>query len=179
MGPLKEKVAGIEIGEDAVKLASEKGYPVFFLGGKDESRCESGISIARQAADKLKKKYPGLIVAGARHGYYKKDGEENEETIRAINESGAVILFVCFGAPVQEKWISDNRSKLPGVKLFLALGGSLDGYSENVRRAPEIFIKSGLEWFYRLLCQPSRIGRMMSLPKFYFGTWLYKIKGKS
>lgn len=61
---------------------------------------------------------------------------------------------------------------------MLALGGSLDGYSGNVRRAPEFFCRHGLEWFYRLICQPSRIGRMMKLPKFYFGTWLYKLRRK-
>ena len=89
------------------------------------------------------------------------------------------MLFVCLGCPAQEKWIYTNRKKLGGVVLFLALGGSLDGYSGNVKRAPKIFIKLGLEWFYRLLCEPSRIGRMMKLPKFYFGTWMYKLSGKN
>ena len=88
------------------------------------------------------------------------------------------MLFVCLGAPVQEKWIAANRDKLDNVKLMLALGGSLDGYSGNVKRAPKVFRKLGLEWFYRLLCDPKRIGRMMALPKFYFGTWLFKLRGK-
>ena len=88
-------------------------------------------------------------------------------------------MFVCLGCPAQEKWIYANREKLGGVVLFLALGGSLDGYSGNVKRAPKLFIKLGLEWFYRLLCEPSRIGRMMKLPKFYFGTWMYKLSGKN
>ena len=123
-------------------------------------------------------KLPGIVFAGTRHGYFKKDGEENDETIRLINGSGAKILFVCLGCPAQEKWIDANRDRLPNVRLFMGLGGSLDGYTGNVKRAPKVFIDLGLEWFYRLLCQPQRIGRMMSLPKFYFGTWMYKLKKK-
>lgn len=176
--PLKEKVAGYDFGLGVFALAAKKGTPVFLFGGKDGSDSETGETVAEQCARVMKEKYPGLNIAGTRHGYYKKEGEENEETLRQINASGAEILYVCLGAPAQEKWIYANRDKLPGVKLFLGLGGSLDGYSGNVKRAPDIFIRLGLEWFYRLLCQPWRIVRMMNLPKFYFGTWLYKLKKK-
>lgn len=174
--PLKCKVPGVELGERMVKSAAEHGYKVFLFGGKDGSRTESGVSVGEQCKAVLEAKYKGLNIVGTRDGYCKKDGEENEETIRLINESGADILFVCLGAPLQEKWIAANRRKMPNVKVFLGLGGSLDVYSGNVKRAPKIFIKLGLEWFYRLLCEPSRIGRMMSLPKFYFGTWREKIR---
>ena len=68
-------------------------------------------------------------------------GEKSEDT--GINLSGADILFVCLGAPTQEKWIYDNRSRLTSVKLMLALGGSLDGYAGVVKRAPKIFISLG------------------------------------
>lgn len=176
--PLKEKVAGIELGEKVLDIAARNGKSVFLFGGKDASRTESGISIADQCIPVFEKKYPGIKVAGTRDGYCKKEGEENEETIRLINESGAEVLFVCLGAPLQEKWIYENRSKLHHVKVYLGLGGSLDVYSGNVKRAPKLFIKLGLEWFYRLLCEPYRIGRMMKLPKFYFGTWIYKFKKK-
>jgi len=62
-----------------------------------------------------------------------------------------------------------HKSEL-NVKLMLGLGGSLDIYSGTSKRAPKIFIKLGLEWFYRLCKEPRRIGRMMKLPKFLFGT---------
>lgn len=176
--PLKEKVAGIEVGEKVLDIAARNGKGVFLFGGKDASRIESGISIADQCVPVFEEKYKGIKIAGTRDGYCKKEGEENDETIRLINESGAEILFVCLGAPAQEKWIYNNRAKLPNVKVYLGLGGSLDVYSGNLKRAPKIFIKLGLEWFYRLLCEPKRIGRMMKLPKFYFGTWLYKLKKK-
>lgn len=176
--PLKEKVAGIELGEKVLDIAARHGKGVFLFGGKDASRTENGVAIADQCIPVFEEKYPGIKVVGTRDGYCKKEGEENEETLRLINESGAEVLFVCLGAPLQEKWICENRASLPNVKVYLGLGGSLDVYSGNVKRAPKLFIKLGLEWFYRLLCEPYRIGRMMKLPKFYFGTWIYKFKKK-
>lgn len=161
------KVAGVEVGEELIKRLAGTDHSVYLLGGKP--------GIAESARDKLLKKYPGVNFAGCRDGYFKKDGVESDVVIEEINSSGADVLFVCLGAPTQEKWIYANRDKFTSVKLMLALGGSLDGYSGNVKRAPKIFIKLGLEWFYRLLCEPSRIGRMMKLPKFYFGTWRYKL----
>ena len=176
--PLKEKVAGVELGERVLDIAARNGNGVFLFGGKDATRTESGVSVADQCIPVFEKKFSGIKVVGTRDGYCKKEGPENDETIRLINESGAEILFVCLGAPLQEKWIYENRALLPNVKVYLGLGGSLDVYSGNVKRAPKIFIKLGLEWFYRLLCEPKRIGRMMNLPRFYFGTWIYKFKKK-
>ena len=80
--------------------------------------------------------------------------------------------------PAQEKWIYENKESFRNVKVFLALGGSLDVYSGTVNRAPAFFRKAGLEWFYRLIKEPKRIGRMMKLPKFLFGTYAYKLKRK-
>lgn len=176
--PLKEKVAGVELGERVLDIAARNGKGVFLFGGKDSTRTESGVSVADQCIPVFEEKFKNIKIAGTRDGYCKKEGEENDETVRLINESGAEVLFVCLGAPAQEKWIYNNRDRLPNVKVYLGLGGSLDVYSGNVKRAPKLFIKLGLEWFYRLLCEPKRIGRMMKLPKFYFGTWIYKLKKK-
>lgn len=161
------KVAGIEVGEELIKRVAGTEYKIFFLGGKP--------GIAETATDSLREKYGDITFVGCADGYFDKTGEQNNEVIEKINNSGADILYVCLGAPTQEKWIFNNRNRLPNVKLMLALGGSLDGYAGVVKRAPKIFIKLGLEWFYRLLCDPKRIGRMMKLPKFYFGTWKYKL----
>ncbi len=164
------KVAGIEVGEELIRRVAGTEYRVFMLGGKP--------GVAEAAMSALSEKYGNVNFVGCADGYFKKDGEENDKIIEKINESRADILYVCLGAPTQEKWIYNNRSKLTSVKLMLALGGSLDGYSGAVKRAPRIFIKLGLEWFYRLLCDPKRIGRMMKLPKFYFGTWKFKLSSK-
>lgn len=166
--PLTERVPGIELGEKMLSLADDS-MPVFFMGGKP--------GVAEDAAKKMKEKYPSLIVCGTHDGYFKKSGEENDAVLNEINASGAVILFVCLGAPAQENWIHENREKLTSAKLIMGLGGSLDVFSGNVVRAPKFFRKFGLEWFYRLLKEPYRIGRMMNLPKFYFGTLIYKLKG--
>ena len=165
--PLKETVAGVELGRRVMAFAAEEGFPVALVGGKP--------GVAEDAAAVMQAEYPNLNVCLTADGYFKKEGEENEAVLSRIRESGARIVFICFGAPAQEKWIAANRDKLPGVNLLLGLGGSLDVYSGRVKRAPAIFVRLGLEWLYRLLKEPKRIGRMMNLPKFYFGTWKYKL----
>jgi N-acetylglucosaminyldiphosphoundecaprenol N-acetyl-beta-D-mannosaminyltransferase len=74
-------------------------------------------------------------------------------------------LFVGFGAKKQEQWIQFNKDKI-NAKIIIGNGGTLDGLAGNVKRAPEIFIKLGLEWFYRLLQEPQRISRQKVLPIF-------------
>ena len=161
--PLTEKVAGVDFGERILALAAEKGYPVFLLGGR------SGV--AELAAEKQKARFPSLSVVGTHDGYFKKEGAENELVLRKINESGARILFVCFGAPAQEKWIDENKDRLSAVLLAAGLGGSLDVYAGNVKRAPQILIRAKLEWLYRLAREPRRAARMLKIPKYIAGAW--------
>ena len=168
--PLKEKIPGIEVGERIIAGSAEHGAKVFFLGSKP--------GVAEAARKVMEERYPGTVFVGTNDGYFEKEGAESDAVCEKIAASGATVLFVCLGAPAQENWISQNRVKLPGVLIFLALGGSLDAYSGTVNRAPEFFLKHNLEWFYRLIKQPTRIGRMMSLPKFYFGTLRYRRKLK-
>ncbi len=168
--PLKEKVAGVEFGEALVKGSGENDAGIFFLGGKP--------GIAETAAEKLKNKYPDALICGTNDGYFDKTGEENERVIEKINGSVAKILFVCLGVPAQEKWINDNSEKLSGVRLCAGLGGSLDVFSGNVKRAPSIVIKLGFEWLYRIVKQPARIKRAAALPKFLIGVYRDKRKIK-
>ena len=162
--PLKERVPGVEVGE---ALFSElKGSHTFFiLGGKE--------GVAETAAKNMAEKY-GTSFAGTHHGYFIKEDGSSDKVIDEINSSGADVLYVCLGFPFQEKWISENTGKLENVRLAIALGGSADVWAGNVRRAPKLFRKLGLEWFWRLIRQPSRIGRTMKLPKFYLGMKKYK-----
>ncbi|MCL2837484.1 MAG: WecB/TagA/CpsF family glycosyltransferase [Oscillospiraceae bacterium] len=153
--PLVERVAGFDLATALIEYASQAGKSIFLFG--------AAPNIADTAAEKLIEKHSTLKIAGTRNGYFK--DEETPEIIEQINQSNADILFACLGAPKQEKWIYENRDKL-NVKLALGLGGALDVFAGNVKRAPKIFIKLNLEWFYRLLKQPSRIGRFMALPKF-------------
>ena len=166
--PVKGKVAGVELGEKMLEYCAESGDGVFFLGAKP--------GVADLAAKNMAEKYKGLNIAGTNDGYFKKEGEESDAIVEKINESGAKLLFVCLGVPVQEKWITDNKDKLTTARMCMCLGGSLDVYAGTVKRAPKIFIKLSCEWLYRLLKEPKRIGRMMKLPKFLIGTYAAKFK---
>ena len=115
------------------------------------------------AKKNMQKDYPGLNIVGVRNGYFTDD--EEEEIINEINASGADILFVCLGAPRQEKWIHKNKDKLK-VRVAMGVGGSIDVFAGTVQRAPDFFCKTGLEWFYRLMKEPWRAKRMMDLPRF-------------
>lgn len=168
--PLKAKTPGYDLGLRIAEYAANENIPIFFLGGKP--------GVAEAAYEKLKETYPGLNVVAMHDGYFKKEGEENDAVTAQIAASGAKILYVCLGAPTQEKWIRANIDRLGDVRVALGLGGSFDGYAGIVKRAPKIFIKLRLEWFYRLCKEPRRIGRMMKLPKFVFGTLFAKIRGK-
>lgn len=153
--PVKCKIAGIELGEALLKKLSATGESVFLLGSKP--------GVAELAAKNLCGKYPGLSIAGTHHGYF----EDDDSIVELINKSGARVVFVCLGAPKQELWMTRYAPRL-NARLLLGLGGSLDAYAGISKRAPEIWIKLGLEWFYRLVKQPTRLGRMLALPKFLF-----------
>ena len=178
--PLKYgKVAGVELCENLIKLAAEKGCRVFFLGGKE--------GIAQAAAEKMQEKYEGLQVCGVHNGYFSKcdsiekaefikNGgkiDDDEKVIEEINNSRCDILLVCLGVPAQEIWMNTYRNRLD-CGLAGGFGGSFDIYSGASKRAPDIFIKLGLEWLYRLIKEPKRIGRMMKIPKFIFSTLFSK-----
>lgn len=169
--PLKAKVPGVDLGERAIKLSQEHSFSVYILGGKP--------GIAELAAEKLRERYPAFNLVGSHDGYFVKSGKESDDVIEEINKLSPDILFVCFGVPAQEKWIFENKEKLKNIGLVMGLGGSLDSYAGTVKRAPKIFIKLNLEWFYRLIKEPKRIKRMLKLPKFIFGTILHKITGKA
>lgn len=128
---------------------------VYFFGGAP--------GVAEQAKAEMEKKYKGLKVVGTADGFF--DDEKERLIIADINELKPDLLLVGIGFPKQEKWIAAHLDEL-NVKVAIGVGGSLDVFSGTVKRAPKIFIKLGMEWFYRLLCQPSRIGRMMQLPAF-------------
>lgn len=159
--PLKQKVAGVEFAES---LLSKYSGPVYLLGGKP--------GVAATAKSNLEKKYPGCNIVGVNDGYFK----NADEVIEKINQSGAKVLFVCLGAPKQEFFIHENMSKL-SPSVIAGLGGSLDVFAGTAKRAPDIFIKLGLEWFYRLLKQPSRIKRMSVLPLYVLKSVKYKLFG--
>ncbi|MDO4315769.1 MAG: WecB/TagA/CpsF family glycosyltransferase [Oscillospiraceae bacterium] len=151
--PLKEKTPGIEFAAHLMERMAGEGLSLYLLGAKP--------GVAEQAAENLTRQYPGLVIAGARDGYFKEDGP----VVEAIRQSGADAVFVCLGAPKQELWMAKN-GPATGAHLLCGLGGSLDVFAGTVERAPKFWCDHGLEWFYRLCREPRRIGRMMKLPLF-------------
>ena len=147
--PLKQKLPGIEFAACLMQRMAAEKKSLYLLGAK-----------------------PGVIIAGTHDGYF----QDDEPIVADIRASMADVVFVCLGAPKQEKWMEQNGAAT-GAHLLLGLGGSLDVFAGVVQRAPEIFTKTGMEWFYRLLKQPSRIGRMMRLPLFLVHTVGEKGKG--
>ncbi len=151
--PLKERVPGIEFGISMIEHCSRSGKSVYFLGAKP--------GVAEQAAENLKRRFDGLNVAGTSDGYFRDDAA----AAARIRESGAEMALVCLGAPKQELFMAAHGAET-GAKLLLGLGGSLDVFAGVAQRAPEFYVNHNLEWFYRLIKNPSRIGRMMKLPLF-------------
>jgi len=160
--PVQERVTGIDFTYSLCRLASMNGWPVYFLGA------EGDISLT--AASVLADKYPGLLVSGARDGYF----DFNDERIpREIMSKGTKILFVAMGIPRQEKWIK-KHSDILSKCIAIGLGGSFDVISGRLKRAPLWMQKIGLEWLYRLIQEPWRWRRMLGLPVFVFRILLSK-----
>lgn len=150
---IKERAAGYDISREILKTSN--GNTLYLFG--------AAPGIAEKAKAAIEKEFENITVVGTHDGYF--DEKENAKIIADINEKKPDFLFVCLGSPKQEKWIFDNRNTLC-VKAALGLGGCLDVYADIVKRAPDIYIKLGLEWFYRLVCEPKRFFRMLALPKF-------------
>lgn len=148
-GKIRKRITGIDSMELLLSLASKNNYKVFLYGAKKET--------VSKTSDVLKSKYK-VNVVGYIDGYEK----DNDKIIKTINDSKADIIFVALGSPKQEYWIKDNMNNLC-PKVFQGVGGSFDVLSGNIKRAPSWMQKMGLEWFYRLIKEPKRIGRQIKL----------------
>lgn len=149
--PLKGRVTGVDFAGEMLTKLDQRGGRLFLLGAKPGVAETAGRNIARQ--------FPNLTVCGTHDGYF----QQNEPVVQAIQEAAPDLLFVCLGAPKQEKWMAAYGPQT-GAKLAIGLGGVLDVYAGTVQRAPRIYQKLGLEWAYRLCKQPQRFSRMAKLP---------------
>jgi N-acetylglucosaminyldiphosphoundecaprenol N-acetyl-beta-D-mannosaminyltransferase len=161
---LPERVPGSELVYQLAERAADRGWPLFLLG--------AATGVADEASAVFTERYPGLVIAGTYAG--SPDPAENETIVRRINESEAQLLYVAYGAPKQDQWIARNRAALPGVRVAIGVGGSLDFVTGRAARAPYWAQELGLEWLHRLYKEPWRWRRMLALPRF---AWRVMIGG--
>lgn len=151
--PLPMRVAGYDVLQSLFEQMAHMDLKVFFYG--------SGPGVAEKAKEAMEAKYPGLKIVGTLHGYHK----DQDMVLSTIKKAQADLILVGLGAPRQEKWVHQYADSFD-KGVFFGCGGSMDGMAGVVKRAPKLFIKLNLEWFYRLMKQPSRFKRMLRLPLF-------------
>ena len=154
------RLPGVDFMVDLCELAEQKKYSIYLLGSLSDE-------VLKMTSKNLLKKFPELIIAGYDRGPMVADGpgrqmSGDQAVIDRINEAKPDILFVAFGMGKQEKWLAENLSKMPSVKIGMGVGGAFDYLSGTVSRAPRLMRKIGLEWLYRLLNQPRRFGRIFN-----------------
>lgn len=135
--------------ERLARQCADNRYSLYLLAGKP--------GVAEQAAHLLTRKTPELRI-GFHHGFFEKEGAENDRVIAAINRFEPDILYVGFGMPLQEAWIRDNLERV-NAKVFMPLGACLDFYTGAIYRGPRWMTDHGLEWFSRLITEPRRLWR--------------------
>ena len=148
--PVKEKISGSDLVPSICKVAAEKGYKIFILGGKD--------GVAEMAKQNLEKKYANIKVVGTYSPPlgFEKDEEELRKANEIISKSKPDLLIVCLGCPKQEKFIYENIDKYDAI-VSICAGATVDFLAGNVKRAPKWMSNHGLEWLYRFFQEPKRL----------------------
>lgn len=171
--PLKGRVTGVDVLQGLCARAADHGLSVFFLGGRRGA--------AEEAAARLKSVHPKLNVAGTScppYGFHLCEAGLSEVS-REILAARPDILFVALGAPKQEYWIYEHRSKL-GVPLSIGIGGSFEMISGMTRRAPRWIQAAGFEWLFRLAMEPRRLWKRYLIGNVQFvGILLRQAFGRS
>ena len=159
-----QRIPGIDFAKRMLYEASKNDIPVAIIGAKEE--------VITKAIENLQKEINGLNIVYFHNGYFSDDNIIMEE----LKAKAPKLILVALGSPKQEEFIYKAKTKLKPA-LMIGIGGSLDVWSGNVKRAPKIFQKLGLEWLYRTLAQPSRFKRIFpALPLFLIKVLNYKDK---
>lgn len=150
--PMHERITGFDTLMYLIKTANRKQLKVYLLGAKPD--------VIKASANRIKKEYPQIDLVGYHDGYFKDD----QVIIDDITEKEPNIIMVALGYPKQEFFINKYRKNIKAI--WIGVGGSFDVFSGTKKRAPLIFQKLNLEWLYRLIKEPTRIGRMLAIPKY-------------
>lgn len=146
--PLPERIATTDFFHDAARAAERSGMKFFLLGAKEEQN--------RQAVDQIRTLYPNLQIVGRHHGYFGPD--EDEAVCAQICEAQPDVVWIALGKPRQEIWAVRNRERLAGVGWIKTCGGLYAFLSGDAPRAPAWMQSAGLEWLYRAIKEPRRLG---------------------
>ena len=168
--PLPDRITGIDTGRYVLEIAEREGLSVALVGARD--------GVADRAAEKLCRELPRLKICYTHHGYFSHEGKENVAVLDALRAAAPDILFVCFGSPAQETWIDRYAASIPSLRLCMGLGGSLDVWAGNVRRAPKWVSACGSEWLWRVLREPRRAKIFAQIPYFFLLVLRQKNKKK-
>lgn len=158
------KIPGCELWLKIIQAWYKKGKTFYLVGGK--------LEVIEATVAKLNVEYPDIKIVGWRDGYIKSD-DEKEALLDAIAEKKPDVVFVAMGSPKQELLMEEMQKKHSAV--YQGLGGSFDVYTGRVERAPDWWVNHNLEWAYRLIKQPSRIGRQIHLFRFWLMIQLGRI----
>jgi N-acetylglucosaminyldiphosphoundecaprenol N-acetyl-beta-D-mannosaminyltransferase len=157
-----DRIPGIDFAKRLLELSAQNGWAVGIIGAKEE--------VITAACQNLKQELPNLNIVYFRNGYF----ENDEEVINEINSKNPQLILAAMGSPRQEIFISKAKRVL-SRGLMVGIGGSLDVWSGNLKRAPEIFQKTGTEWLYRTVSQPERFKRIFpALPLFLLKAIKYR-----
>ena len=163
---IKERVAGIDLMDNLIRLAHKKNYKCFFLGAKEQ--------VVKKIVNHYSEKYSNKIIAGYRNGYF--DNNEEKILIDQIIKSKANLLFVAMTSPKKEIFLNKYKIELKSVNLIMGVGGSFDVISGEVKRAPLFMQKIGLEWFYRFIQEPRRMWKRYLIGNLKFIIIIFKAR---
>jgi N-acetylglucosaminyldiphosphoundecaprenol N-acetyl-beta-D-mannosaminyltransferase len=164
---LKERVTGVDLFEALMKRSAEKNWRIFLLGAREE--VVSGVKQLYET------KYPGLVVAGYRNGYWKPD--EEAAVVEQIKTAKPDLLFVAISSPKKEQFLGRYQAEMK-IPFAMGVGGTFDVAVGKVRRAPLWMQKMGLEWFYRFLQEPRRMFKRYFVDDMTFFWLLLKEMGR-
>jgi N-acetylglucosaminyldiphosphoundecaprenol N-acetyl-beta-D-mannosaminyltransferase len=157
-----ERVAGVDLFDDLLAMAAERGLSVFLLGATPE--------VVPATAEIVLQRHRRLIVAGYHHGYF---WDDEPAIVEKIGASGARLLFVAITSPKKENFINRWRDQL-GVDFVMGVGGTFDVVAGKVRMAPVWMQRSGLEWLYRVIQEPGRMWRRYLTTNLQFAGLVFK-----
>ena len=172
--PIPEAFRGVDMMHLMLDFAEKEKLSVYLFGAPKET--------LEKTVENIRNDFKNILIAGSRNGYDFKD----EEIVKAINDSGAEIIFVALGSPQQEYWIRDNISKLNSIKIAVGEGGSFNFIAGTYKRAPRWMRTLGIEWLWRLFAnknttttEKSRISRVWkAVPVFIYQVVRFKFKNK-